>query len=138
MLPRGVEVGRPEFHRAHSQGPITGAEFGEGILLAPKEVNRHLQLLGIEQFIYDINLHKDNDVVLYLTTETKSHTGTLALKSIRYRLEAARGGSRERILFEAQISVGPEKIDPRITIEKPERLINVEEFLRPLPNRKKP
>lgn len=90
LLPRGVEVGRQGWQRAHSQGQITGAESGEGILLAPEEVNQGLQRLGIEQYVSDLNSQKATDTSIFMTTETNARVGTLALESIKYRIEASR------------------------------------------------
>jgi hypothetical protein len=121
LLPRGVEVGRPGWQRAHSQGQITGAESGEGILLAPEEVNQKLQKTGIEQFVSDLNLQKAEDVSIYMTTETTARSGTLALESITYRIEASRAGGRPTILYEAEITVdqgveNPDVDNPKITV----------------------
>jgi hypothetical protein len=134
LLPRGVEVGRPGWERAHSQGQITGAESGEGILFAPEEVNQNLQRLGVEQFVSDLNLQKAADTTIFLTTETEAHPGTLALRSITYRVEASRGPVRQTILFEAEITVGFEVENPKIEISA-DQVTDETPFLKETPPR---
>jgi hypothetical protein len=134
LLPRGVEVGRPGWERAHSQGQITGAESGEGILFAPEEVNQNLQRLGVEQFVSDLNLQKAADTTIFLTTETEAHPDTLALRSITYRVEASRGPVRQTILFEAEITVGFEVDNPKIGISA-DQVTDETPFLRETPPR---
>ena len=132
LIPRGVEVGRPGWERAHSQGQITGAESARGIRLAPEEVNQELQRLGIEQFITDLYSQKAADTVITMTTETEAHSGTLALKAIRYRIEAARGGGRSTILYEAEITVENKVANPRITISA-DQVADETPFLKEIP-----
>jgi hypothetical protein len=133
LLPRGVEVGRPGWERAHSQGPITGAEAQSGIRLGPAEVNQGFQKCGIERFISDFNDQKAPDVILYLTTVTETHPRTLCLKSIIYRVEAEKPGRRAKIVFEVKLSI-PLDISPKVDIEA-SPVLDVEEFMKPLPKR---
>jgi hypothetical protein len=135
LVPRGVQVGRRGWERAHSQGQITGAESSRGILLAPEEVNQQLQKSGIEQFISDLNLQKADNVKLYLTTETQAHpSNPWTLKSIVYRVEAALGNERPRIVFEADLAVENKAVNPRIDIGA-RHVTDVGPYLKPLPGR---
>lgn len=131
LLPTGLSVGRASWERAHSQGQITGAESGEGILLAPEEVNQAIQRTGIEQFISDLNSQKAADAQIFLTTETEAHPGTLALKSIVYRIEASRINQRSTILFEAEITVENKVDNPKIVISA-NQLTDEKPFLKDL------
>jgi hypothetical protein len=82
------------WQRAHSQGPGLGVESGEAIRLAPEFVNQALQNRGVEQFLRDLRdwTLRDGDAV-HMTTVTETHTGTLRLEAIEYRIEIRRAGS---------------------------------------------
>jgi hypothetical protein len=134
LLPPGVEVGLKGWERAHSQGNITGAESAQGIRYAPSEVNQEFQKLGIEQFISDLNAQKASGVTIYLTTETESHPGTLRLKSIVYKVEAAHGTEKPTRLFEAGLEIQNQTTTPRVTPSS-ERYGDIESFLKPIPAR---
>lgn len=112
----GVEVGLLGWERAHSQGNITGHESPHAIRYAPSEVNQHFQRLGIERFVQELFQEKAEDVVLWLTTVTATHPGTLRLREIQYRVDAVRAG-RSHALFEASITVEDKKVRPRVTVE---------------------
>ena len=110
----GVELGLEGWERAHSQGNITGKESAEGIRYAPREVNQHFQRLGIERFIRELHQEKSDDVRLFLTTVTYTHSNTLRLKEIQYKIDAWRD-NQKFTLFEAAIEVQDKKQSPRIT-----------------------
>lgn len=112
----GVELGLTGWERAHSQGNITGRESAQAIRYAPSEVNQAFQRLGIERFIRELYEEKASDVELMLTTVTYSHTDTLRLREIQYRIDAVRKG-RTTQLFEASIEVENQTVNPRVTIE---------------------
>ncbi|MCG7941291.1 MAG: polymorphic toxin type 4 domain-containing protein [Candidatus Thiodiazotropha lotti] len=116
----GVEVGLQGWERAHSQGNITGHESPHGIRYAPREVNQHFQRLGIEKFIQELYKLKADDVDLWLTTVTSTHTGTLRLKEIQYRVDVVRRG-QSKALFEASIEVENKKSFPKISVQVRER-----------------
>ncbi|MCG7982056.1 MAG: polymorphic toxin type 4 domain-containing protein [Candidatus Thiodiazotropha lotti] len=116
----GVEVGLQGWERAHSQGNITGHESPHGIRYAPREVNQHFQRLGIEKFIQELYQLKADDVDLWLTTVTSTHTGTLRLKEIQYRVDVVRRG-QSKALFEASIEVENKKSFPKISVQVRER-----------------
>jgi hypothetical protein len=116
LLP-GVEVGREGWERAHSQSAGTGAESRHGILYAPERVNQELQNRGIEKDLR--NMQKDcsaQGVRLFLTTETRAHSGSDALKSITYRVDGRAADGRTARLYEAEITVEDKKNDPRIAV----------------------
>jgi hypothetical protein len=48
-------------------------------------------------------------------TVTSTHTRTLCLKEIQYRVDAVKGGLA-RELFEASIEVEDQRVNPRVTI----------------------
>ena len=131
-----VELGLEGWHRAHSQGPITGHESAAGIRYAPPEVNQKFQRLGIERFIREVFEEKAADTEVWLTTVTRAHSGTLRLKEIQYRLDALRRGV-SRTLFEASIEVENKKDSPRITPNVLPRAPRSEwlYFLKPTPGR---
>jgi hypothetical protein len=81
-LPRSVQVNLEGWERCHSQGNITGAESARGIRYAPSEVNQQYQRLGIEQAVGDLFETKAPSTDVILTTETRSHPGTLRLAEI--------------------------------------------------------
>ncbi len=110
----GVEIGLAGWHRAHSQGMITGHESPEGIRYAPAEVNQQFQRLGIERYIRDLLDITPPKVELYLATTTYTHKHTLRLKEITYRIDAAKDG-KSWPLFEASIEVENRKDHPRVT-----------------------
>jgi len=112
----GVDVGLIGWERAHSQGNITGHESALGIRYAPQDVNQAFQRLGIERFIAELNQEKGPDAQILLTTVTYTHTGTLRLREIQYKVEVVRQGNR-RALFEAAIEVENKKQLPRVTIQ---------------------
>ncbi|MEW8626425.1 MAG: polymorphic toxin type 4 domain-containing protein [Candidatus Thiodiazotropha sp.] len=116
----GVEVGLQGWERAHSQGNITGHESPHGIRYAPREVNQYFQRLGIEKFIQELYKLKADDVDLWLTTVTSTHTGTLRLKEIQYRVDVVRRG-QSKALFEASIEVENKKSFPKISVQVRER-----------------
>ncbi|MGH9720730.1 MAG: polymorphic toxin type 4 domain-containing protein [Bryobacteraceae bacterium] len=111
---RGVELGLVGWERAHSQSNITGHESARGIRYAPRELNQEFQRLGIEAFIRELFEAAAPDVELFLTTVTYTHSGTLRLKEIQYRLDARRRGA-VHTLFEASLEVEDKKQLPRIT-----------------------
>ncbi len=94
------------YHRAHSTGAGLGAESGAAIRLAPGElVNQAMQRRGIEGFIRALaDAAMEEGVRIHLTTETRTHSGTLRLASIHYAVEAATPEGRIS-LFDAAIEV---------------------------------
>ena len=131
-----MEVGLEGWQKSHSQGNITGAESDKGIRYAPPEVNQELQRLGIEQHIADINKQKADGVQVLLTTETRSHEGTLRLKSITYKLELSDGNGSPTRIYEAEITVSDNRDNPRVGIDAdPVNWDAVERYLKPIPPR---
>lgn len=114
LLP-GVEVGLIGWQRSHSQGSGTGRESPEAIRYAPEEVNQALQRLGIERYLRELFSLKPADTELWLTTVTETHSGTLRLKEIQYRVDAVRGNA-DRRLFEAEIQIANERLNPKVTL----------------------
>ena len=113
----GVEVGLEGWERAHSQGAGTGKESAEAIRYAPREVNQALQNKGIEDKIRKLYQSAEaHGVTLHLTTETRTHPGTLRLASIIYRLDGVKDGQKPVRLFEAEIAVENKRKEPRVTI----------------------
>jgi len=135
ILIPGVELNLKGWERAHSQGNITGAESAKGIRYAPPEVNQKLQKLGIEKYISEFNRMKANDVTIHLTTETRAHPGTLRLSSITYKVEASRPGFGPVRLFEAEITVSNNTVNPLIS-PSADHYGSIEDFLSP-PNPRK-
>jgi hypothetical protein len=131
LLP-GVDMNLTRWERSHSQGNITGAESARGIRYAPRAVNQELQKHGVERYISEFNQLKANDVTIYLTTETHAHPGTLRLSSIKYRVEAQRGLGRPKLLFEAEITVSNDRVNPRIDVHA-DYYGSKEDYLRPKP-----
>jgi hypothetical protein len=86
------------WQRAHASGAGLGAEAAEAIRLAPEFVNQALQNRGVERFLRDLR-----DIVLpegaqiHVITEVTTHPGTLRLRSIEYRIEILRDGSRHTV-----------------------------------------
>jgi hypothetical protein len=91
------------WQRAHSQSPGLGGESGEAIRLASELVNQVLQNRGIEGFLRSLRDQVPNER-LHLTTETRTHPGTLRLESIHYLVEVPEG-NRMRLQFEAAIEM---------------------------------
>lgn len=116
-LPPGVEVDLAGWERAHSHGNITGAESGQGIRYAPREVNQHYQRLGIERAIRDLFSQKRSNVEVIMTTETSSHPGTLRLSQIVYRIDLVEPPTgRSLRVYEASLEVANAKHAPKITV----------------------
>jgi hypothetical protein len=130
-LPSGTQVNLEGWQRAHQVGPGLGAESEVGIRYAPPDVNLQYQNSGIERFIREFNRNKAPGVRLLLRTVTETHPRSLRLKSISYRLSAARGEARPTILFESGIEIENATRNPRITLDKPEILGDWKEFLAP-------
>jgi len=130
-LPSGTEVNLEGWQRAHQVGPGFGAESGEGIRYAPPEVNLQYQNSGIEKFIRDFNQERAPNARLYVRTLTETHPNSLRLKSITYRLSAARGKSTPQPLFEVRIEIENKRKNPRVTLDHPEMLRDWKEFLAP-------
>ena len=106
-----------------------GAESGQGIRYAPPEVNLTYQASGIERFIREFNREKAADVRLFVRTVTETHPNSLRLKSITYRISAARGEGRPSILFEVSIDIENKTNSPKVLLGKPEILGDLTEFL---------
>jgi Bacterial toxin 4 len=119
LLP-GIEVGLPDWERAHSQGRITGHESAHGIVYAPREVNQITQRLGIERFIAELYQIKDqyekreDNLTIVLTTSTSTHkmlydnqlVETNCLKEITYVIQVHHPKQKRFItMFEATIEV---------------------------------
>jgi hypothetical protein len=130
LLPVSV-VGLAGWERLHSQGNITGHESRLGITYAPSEVNQKLQRLGIEEFMRQLLAIKPPDFELVLTTVTSTHKrwigrqiiDTKRLKEIQYKIEVFNKKSKlVKTVFEAWISVGDDKISPRISYGVEEHL----------------
>src|SRR6476620_7146708 len=100
----GLQFGLEGWQRAHSQGAGTGFESHEGIRFAPEEVNQVYQNRGIEKFLRKLVADNPPGVELWLTTVTSTHSRTLRLKEIQYRVDAVHQG-RSRCLLEASIEV---------------------------------
>lgn len=137
-LPSDTKYSSKGWQRAHSQGNITGAESGKGVLYAPEEVNQAYQRLGIEGFINDLNHVKADDVEIFLTTVTKKHPGTSALAEIEYVVLAKKAGdARPTMLFETSIEVAKKGDNPKVIIAgetfNGDLGMAVEPFLKPLP-----
>jgi hypothetical protein len=114
LLP-GIEVGLAGWQRSHSQGGGTGHESPDAIRYAPEGVNQALQRLGIERYLRELVSLKPADTELWLTTVTETHPGTLRLKEIQYRVDAVKGAA-DRRLFEADIQIGNDRINPRVWV----------------------
>ena len=114
LLP-GIEVGLAGWQRSHSQGGGTGRESPDAIRYAPEEVNQVFQRLGIESYLRELVSLKPIDTELWLTTVTETHPGSLRLKEIQYRADAVRG-IEDRLLFEAEILITNDRINPRVTV----------------------
>jgi hypothetical protein len=110
LLP-SIEVGLAGWHRAHSQGAITGRESPHAIRYAPAEVNQSLMAMGIERYIKELYELLAPDAELWLTTTTATHAGTLRLKEIQYKLEATCRGAH-KVLFESWIAVESDRLSP--------------------------
>jgi hypothetical protein len=111
----GIEVGLAGWQRAHSQGSGTGFESPHAIRYAPEEVNQHFQRLGIERYLRELLTLAPKDTELWLTTVTATHSRSLRLKEIQYRVDAVRAGASRR-LFEASIEIADQRINPRVTV----------------------
>jgi hypothetical protein len=122
--------------RLHSQGAGTGFECSEGICAGPREVNHELQRHGIEQSVRDVYGQKRSDVELWQKTVVRQHPGSNQLSEIQYEISARTVGSRsagERLYStsivvdrsgKSHVPADSERLNP-----------NIEEYLRPLPNR---
>lgn len=116
LLPSSVEVNLPGWERAHSQGNITGAESGQGIRYAPKEVNQSLQRLGIERAIRDLYSQVAPGVEVIMTTETRAHPGSLRLAEITYRIDLLKPNGATLRVYEAAIEVQNTTHAPRCSV----------------------
>jgi hypothetical protein len=114
-LPPGVEVNLDGWARCHSQGNITGAESARGIRYAPNEVNQQYQRLGIERAVRELFEAKAPDTEVVLTTETRSHPGTLRLAEIVYRVDLKRASGATIRAYEASIEVANQTTAPAVT-----------------------
>ena len=116
LLP-GVDYGLQGWERSHAQGPGIGVESRHGILYAPRHVNQELQNRGVERHIRDlIDLAHDYGGQVYLTTITRAHPGTSRLQSIEYHVEVQCRSGRKVSVYEAELNVGNEIINPRVTL----------------------
>ena len=114
LLP-GIEVGLAGWQRSHSQGGGTGFESPHAIRYAPEEVNQQFQRLGIERYLRELVELKPADTELWLTTVTTTHSRTLRLKEIQYRVDAVKSGL-SRKLFEASIEIPDQRVNPTVII----------------------
>jgi len=138
-LPLGSQVNLKGWHRAHAVGAGVGAESGMGIRYAPPKVNLGYQNAGIERFIREFNKEKAPDTRLFLRTVVTSHPNSLRLATIIYRISAARGKGRQRILFEVEIEIQNKTDDPKVSVPEPapgEILADWKEFLAETPSAK--
>ncbi|MFN8345490.1 MAG: polymorphic toxin type 4 domain-containing protein [Spirosomataceae bacterium] len=116
LLFPAIQVGLAGWQRAHSQGGGTGFESPYAIRYAPEEVNQEYQRLGIERYLRELVEFKNPETELWLTTVTSTHTGTLRLKEIQYRVDAVRNNVGYK-LFEASVEVADNRDNPRVTIQ---------------------
>ena len=113
----GVEVGLSGWDRGHSQGAGTGRESREGIRYETAEVNRVLKNQGVERFIrdaYEIASQNGGRVIQHTVTQT--HPLTLRLSSIEYRVDIVAADGRTSRIFEAEITISNDRVEPRVNI----------------------
>jgi hypothetical protein len=116
VLPNGLFVGLPGWHRAHSQGQGTGAESERGILYAPPEVNLSYQA-RVENTLREAFEEKSDDENLCLKTETFAREGTIRLHKIIYQLSRVTAERpKPDPLFEVEIEVEDKRDDPKVWI----------------------
>jgi hypothetical protein len=111
-----IEVGFLGWQRSHRHGKGMGFESPHATRYAPEEVNQKFQRLGLERYLRELVESKPDDTELWLTTVTEIHHGTLRLKKIEYRVDAAKNGFSRR-LFEARIEVADRRLHPRVTLQ---------------------
>jgi len=108
------EFTRSTLERAHSQGAGTGFEAQYAIPYAPRIVNQDLQNTGIEMFLRE--LRKEHpEATFHLVTNTKVHPNSRRLSQIEYRIDISDGAERHK-LFEVDISVSDDALNPRVGI----------------------
>ncbi len=86
-LPAGAN-----WERAHSLGQGTGFESPYGIRYAPSYVNQTLQNNGVELLMRQLADLQDANTAFRVVTQTTTHSGTLRLAQISYRVEVVSGG----------------------------------------------
>lgn len=82
----------PRYERAHSLGQGTGFESPFGIRYAPRYVNQNLQNHGIEKYMRRLAASARPGESFRVLTSTTSHSGTLRLRGIDYRIQRIVGG----------------------------------------------
>lgn len=89
--------------RGHTVGAGLGAEAEAAIRLETAFVNQQLKRLGIERAIRERFATLAPGDALHLTTATQTHSGTLRLKMVEYKLELVKADSTRSLVFVADI-----------------------------------
>lgn len=107
-VPSGKEIGLPGYDVAHLWGAGFGDEAFDGMMYAPKEVNRILQNEGIEGRLREYVKLSGGTLVLQATAESyprKTWRGHDVLKEAEYRFGERRPDGTTLLLTRVNISV---------------------------------
>lgn len=115
---RKAKIPGPPHEKAHTFGPILGAESPYGILYAPREVNQLLQRHGVEGYLNRLNRVIPDGTALRVHTETTQRQLTMRLQEIQYSVDVVEidsGAIRPFLTF--GIIVDGTFQNPRIAID---------------------
>lgn len=120
-LPTGRDIGLPDYEVSHLWGSGFGDEAFDGMMYAPREVNRIFQNAGIESRLRELQgLAARNNATIQVTAQAESHPledGHDLLRQASYRFEVRLPTGTTHTIGEVDIWVPAPGAAGKVTVE---------------------